>query len=108
MASALSLGARGIGRHPLSSLVSGLCLALGIGASATAVTLYDAAVGHPFGLARAGDLVVLWESDPKRPKDLIEVSLLNFQDWERQSASFTSMAAFGSSHWPGIGRVGGQ
>ena len=93
-------------RRPVASLVSVLCLALGIGASAAAVALLDATVLRPYGLARASDLVVLWESDPARPQDLVEVSLLNFQDWERQARSFEAMAAFGSNDWPGIGRLG--
>lgn len=102
------MGVRWIRRRPVASLVSILCLGLGIGASATAFTLVDATVLSPYGLTRAGDLVVLWESDPARPRDLIEVSLLNFQDWERRSRSFVAMAAFGSSHWPGIGRTRGE
>jgi predicted permease len=88
--------------------VSVVCLAIGMGASAMSMTLADATVLRPFGLPRAADLVVLWESDPARPQDLIEVSLPTFHDWEREAASFASLAAFGSSHWPGIGRVRGE
>ncbi len=101
-------GLKWIGRRPGAGIVSVLCLALGVGASATAFTLLDAAVFRPYQLPGVANLVVLWESDSSRPRDLIEVSLLNFQDWEKRATGFGSMAAFASSHWPGIGRVPGS
>jgi putative ABC transport system permease protein len=91
-----------------ASVIAIVCLASGMGASAMALALADATLVRPYGLPRAADLVVLWESDPGRPDDLIEISLPTFQDWERQVTSFASIAAFGSSHWPGIGRARGE
>ena len=101
-------GVRLLLEQPVASLVSVACLAAGIAATATAVTLTDATVVRPYGVPAAGSLVVLWESDPARPQDLIEVSLPNFQDWAERARSFDSMAAFGSSHWPGIARAAGE
>jgi putative ABC transport system permease protein len=99
------LGLRWIRQRPIAALVSIVCLGLGLGASATAVMLADATVLRPYGLSGATDLVVLWETDADRPRDMIEVSLPTFEDWTARSTSFTSLAAFGSSHWPGIARL---
>ena len=100
------LGLRWIRQRPVAALVSIVCLGLGIGASATAVMLADATVVRPYGLRGAADLVVLWETDVDRPRDMIEVSQPTFEDWAERAASFESLASFGSSHWPGIARVG--
>ena len=94
-----------IRRRPLSALVSALCLALGIAGCTVAWTLVDAAILRPFGLTASDRLVVLWESDPSRGQHLIEVSHLNFLDWQREARTLESMAAFGSSHWPALARI---
>ena len=101
-------GLRLLLEQPVASLVSVACLSAGIAATATALTLTDATVLRPYGVPAAGSLVVLWESELARPQDLIEISLPNFQDWAERARSFDSMAAFGSSHWPGIARAGGE
>jgi predicted permease len=101
-------GLRLLLEQPVASLVTVACLSAGIAATATALTLTDATVLRPYGVRAAGSLVVLWESDLARPQDLIEISLPNFQDWAARARSFDSMAAFGSSHWPGIARAAGE
>lgn len=106
MPTSTRLGARWMRQRPVAALVSIVCLALGLGATATAVMLADATVLRPYGLERAADLVVLWETDRERPRDMIEVSLPTFEDWSERTTAFTSLAAFGSSHWPGIARIG--
>lgn len=108
MPSPARLGLRSIRQRPVAAVVSVICLGLGLGASATAVMLADATVLRPYGLGDATDLVVLWETDVDRPRDMIELSLPTFEDWTARSTSFTSLAAFGSSHWPGIARIGGD
>jgi putative ABC transport system permease protein len=100
------LGLRWIRQRPIAAVVSIICLGLGLGASATAVMLADATVVRPYGIRGATDLVVLWETDVDRPRDMIEVSLPTFEDWAQRTTAFTSLAAFGSSHWPGIARIG--
>src|ERR1700752_2759392 len=103
---AISQGARQMVRRPLASVTSALCLGVGIAACAASWTLIDAAILRPFGLSGASQLVVLWETDPGRGRDLIEISHLNFLDWQRESRTLSSMAAFGSSHWPALARIG--
>src|SRR5687767_2567736 len=87
-------GSRWIARRPLSALTSALCLGIGIAACGVAWTLLDATILRPFGLRDTDRLVILWETDPAHGRDLIEVSLLNFHDWQRASRTLESMAAF--------------
>ena len=101
-------GTRQVARRPLASLLSAVCLGVGIAACGAPWTLVDAAILRPFGLSRASELVVLWEADPARGRDLIEISHLNFLDWQRESRTLSSMAAFGSSHWPALARIGNE
>ncbi len=108
MFASVRLGLRLLLEQPVASFVSIACLAAGIAATAAALTLTDAAVLRPYGIRGAGSLVVLWQSDLARSQDLIEMSLPNFRDWAERAQSFDSMAAFGSSHWPGIARAGGE
>jgi predicted permease len=108
MPTSLALGLRALRQRPLATVVSIVCLSLGLGASATAVMLTDATVLRPYGISSAGDIVVLWETDVDSARDMIEVSLPTFEDWEQRSTSFESLAAFGSSHWPSIARIGGD
>jgi predicted permease len=103
---ALTQGIRGMRRRPLTALTSTLCLAVGIAAWTVAWMLVDAAILRPFGLGNSNRLVVVWEADPSKGHDLIEVSHLNFLDWQRASKTLESMAAFGSSHWPALARIG--
>jgi putative ABC transport system permease protein len=99
-------GLRLLLEQPVASLVSIACLSVGIAATATSLTLTDATVLRPYGIPDAGSLVVLWESDAERPQELMEISLPTFRDWAERARSFESMAAFASSHWPGIARGG--
>lgn len=99
-------GIRQVRRRPLTSLLSALCLGVGIAACAASWTLVDAVILRPFGLSSASELVVLWETDPARGHELIEISHLNFLDWQRESRTLSSIAAFGSSHWPALARIG--
>lgn len=100
--------ARALMRRPLATAASALCLGLGIAACATAWSLIHVAILRPFGLPSADGLVVVWEADPARGHPLIEVSLLNFLDWQREARTLESMAAFGSSHWPALARIGDE
>ena len=83
-------------------------LSVGLAACTAAWTLVDAACSRPFGLRDSERLVVLWESDRARNQPLIEVSYLNFLDWQREARSLESMAAFGSQHWPALARIGAE
>lgn len=104
----VTCGFRAMVRRPVSSLASASALALGLAASALAWTLIDAAILNPFGLPAGDELVVLRETDAARREQLIEVSLPNFHDWQREARTVSSLAAFGSSHWPTLARIGDE
>lgn len=106
MTRAFGHGLRHLLRRPLVSLTSVLCLGAGVAACIAAWTLVDAVILRPFGLRDSDRLVVLWESDHTRNQPLIEVSYLNFLDWQREARSIEAMAAFGSQHWPALARIG--
>jgi putative ABC transport system permease protein len=95
-------------RRPVVAVTSALCLSFGLAACGVAWTLIDRVMLRPFGLPRAGELVVVWEADPTKRQDHIEVSLLNFLDWQHEAQTVASMAAFGSSHWPALARFGSE
>jgi predicted permease len=106
MSRAVVQGLRWMFRRPLVSLTSALCLSVGIAACAAAWTLIDVAMLRPYGLAGSHRLVVVWETDATRNQPLIEVSYLNFLDWQHEARTVESMAAFGSQHWPALARLG--
>lgn len=104
----LRQGIRTLTRRPIASAASIACLGFGVAACATAWILVSGTLLRPFGLGDADRLVVVWETDPSRGRPLIEVSLPNFFDWQRESRTLESMAAFGSSHWPALARIGSE
>jgi predicted permease len=108
MGRAMLQGVRWMVRRPIVSLTCVLCLAVGIAACTAAWTLLDAIVFRPYGLRESHRLVVVWETDPARNEDLIEVSQLNFLDWQRESRTVEAMATFGSQHWPALARLGSE
>ncbi len=78
--------------------------------SLTAVswTLIDAVLRHPYRIDRVDRLAMFWESDHSNGRDLIEVSWPDARDWQERSRSFESLAAMGSSHWPGLAKIRGE
>jgi predicted permease len=85
-----------------------LCLATGIAACALAWHLIDITLLRPHGIAGARDLVVVWEANPARQQDHIEVSLPDFLDWQHETRTLERMAAYGSTAWPVIWRIEGE
>jgi predicted permease len=108
MSRSLIHGLRWLVRRPLVSLASALCLSIGIAACAAAWTLIDAVILRPYGLLGSDRLIVVWEAEATRNQPLIEVSYLNFLDWQREAHTVESMAAFGSQHWPALARLGAE
>jgi putative ABC transport system permease protein len=95
-------------RRPLASATAAACLAIGLAGSTAAWVLIDAVLLRPFGLPDSNRLVVIWEADLAKRQDLIEVSHLNFLEWQPRSKTVEAMAAFGSSHWPALARFGDE
>lgn len=71
--------------------------ALGVGAATAAFSLADHVLVRPLPFAQPERLVKLWQDQSSRGYPRIELSPGNYEDWRKQSTSFTSMAAFTSN-----------
>ncbi len=90
---------RTLRREPLSSLAIVLTLGLGLGVNAAVFGFVEAVLLRPVPAQEPDRLVVLWESNPSRRGDLIEVSLPNFFDWRQDARELEEMAAMGTHDW---------
>lgn len=81
-------------KSPGFSLIVAGCVAIGIAVNTTIFSVTDAIVLRPFDFEQPEQLVILGSRDPRSGDDG-STSYLNFQDWKRESRSFSAMAAFG-------------
>ena len=72
-------------------MVAILTIALGLGANTAIFSFLDGVLLKPLDYPEPERLVQLWEKPPGGLRN--GISALNFQDWQRQSTSFTAMAA---------------
>ena len=84
-------------RRPGLTLLAAFLLALGIGANSAIFSAVHAILLAPFPFHQPERLAVLWKEQPQLDAPLIEVSFPEFREWQRQSRSFTGLAAVGSS-----------
>jgi putative ABC transport system permease protein len=94
----LRFGLRALRRSPGFALGAILVLALGIGANTAIFSIVNAALLRPLPYDDPSRLVQVWHVPP--PKSfpgltLFSVSPANYLDWQQQSNSFESMAAYG-------------
>jgi predicted permease len=68
--------------------------ALGVGAATAAFSLADHVLVRPLPFAEPERLVKLWQDKSYAGYSRMELSPGNYEDWRRQSTSFTSMTAF--------------
>src|SRR5262245_34063516 len=88
----LRFGIRMLGKNPGFTLIAILTLALGIGANTAIFSVINAVLLRPLPFAEPDRLVVIAETHPEIPR--VEVATPDFEDWRRQSRSFTEMAAW--------------
>ncbi len=84
-------------RRPGFTLLAALLLSLGIGANSAIFSAVHAILLSPFPFTAPERLVILWKKQPQLNAALIEISYPEFREWQRQSRSFTGLAAVGSS-----------
>ena len=85
-------GIRSLARVPSLTAVSIATVALGVGAGTSLFSVVKAVLLNPLPYPDADRLVWLAEmNEAGRP---MQVALDNFDDWQRQNRSFSSMAAF--------------
>src|ERR1700680_1103853 len=86
-------GARMLRKNAGFTVVIVLTLALGIGANTAIFSVVSAVLLQPLPYRDSGQLVQIWEKNPKRGFPQFSVSPPNFLDWKEQNHSFAQMAA---------------
>lgn len=80
-------------RRPKLFAISALILSLGIGMSTALFSIVYGVLLRPLPFENQNRLVVMWKVDREGTSHVGELSYPEFQDWQRQSRSFASMAA---------------
>ncbi|MBA2340745.1 MAG: ABC transporter permease [Pyrinomonadaceae bacterium] len=86
-------GVRMLVKNPGFTFVAVLALALGIGANTAIYSVIDTVLLRPLPFAEQERLVVLWKRDTTANNPLVELSVAEFADWQKQSTVFESLAA---------------
>jgi putative ABC transport system permease protein len=81
-------------RTPGFTAVAVLALALGIGANTAIFTLVNAVLLEPLPFRDPGRLVVLWETNARRPGKPNTIAPANFIRWQERATAFERMAPF--------------
>ena len=81
-------------KNPLFTLVATITVALAIGANAAVFSLVNALLIRPLPYQAPQELVLLWERFSGQGLDVIPVSVPEYLDYEKQTRSFTGLAAF--------------
>src|SRR5712691_2712940 len=90
----LRYAARTFRRSPGFVLLTLLTIAVGVGANAAIFSVVNAVLLRPLPFARAGELLLLRETDTKTGQSSLNASPANFLDWRARNRSFTGLAAF--------------
>jgi predicted permease len=89
----LRFSLRTLTRSPGFTCVAALTIALGVGANTAMFSVVQGVLLTPLPFPQADRLTFLWQNRPGGPH--LDASYPNFEDWERRSRSFDSMAAVG-------------
>ncbi|MGA8142318.1 MAG: ABC transporter permease [Candidatus Acidiferrales bacterium] len=93
----LKYGVRMLARAPGFTMVAILTLALGIGANTAIFSVVKAVLLRSLPFKNANQLVILREDVKNHGPE--SVAFVNFQDWEKQSHSFSQMAAYSDAEF---------
>jgi predicted permease len=89
----LRYGARTLWKKPGFTFIAALTLALGIGACTAIFSIVHTVLLRPLPFVQQEQLVVLWKQDTTANNPFVELALAEVSDWQRQSRSFTGLAA---------------
>ena len=84
---------RALRRQKLVTAAVVVTIALGLGANATAISMFRVLVWHPFPFDNVDRLVTIAETSPANSYPLESVAPANFVDWRRQTDRLDRMAA---------------
>jgi putative ABC transport system permease protein len=81
-------------RHPTTTVIALVTLALGIGASTAVFSVIDATLLTPLPFEQPDRLVRLYTAKPASGWSRMTVSALDFRDWTEQSSSFDASGLY--------------
>ncbi|HEX3644805.1 MAG TPA: ABC transporter permease [Vicinamibacterales bacterium] len=81
-------------RTPGFTAIAVLALALGIGANTAIFTFVNAVLLEPLPFRDPGRLVVMWETNARRPGQTNTIGPANFVRWRERATAFERMAPF--------------
>ena len=88
----LKYAVRSLARAPVATAAAVLCLALGIGATATMFTVVDSTLLRPLPFAHPERLTNLCSAQLEQGRQRTTVSYPDFVDWRANARSFEAMA----------------
>jgi predicted permease len=97
---------RMLARSPAFTLIAVLTLALGIGANTALFSVVNGVLLNPLAYPHSDQLVAIYEKIAGL--DSAPIEYLNFLDWQRDSRSFASMAAYRNEDYNFIGNGEGE
>ncbi len=102
----LRYAARLLAQSPAFTAIAVLTLALGIGANTALFSVVNGVLLNPLAYPHSDQLVAIYES--VAGLDSAPIEYPNFQDWQRDSRSFASMAAYRNEDYNFIGNGEGE
>lgn len=98
---------RGLRRNPTLTVFATAMLALGIGASTTVFSIFQATLLQPLPFRDAEHVVQLWETRLERGIDMASFSEANFWDLHNANHAFTDLAAvhYEDANLSGVGQA---
>jgi putative ABC transport system permease protein len=90
----LRYGARMLWKNPGFALIAVITLALGIGANTAIFSVVNAVLLQDLPYRDADRLVMVWEHNRPRNRQMNVVNAGNYSDWRAQNGVFEDMAAF--------------
>ena len=87
----LKFSARSLLKRPTLTVIAIVTLAIGIGSNSAIFSVVNALLIKPLPFAELDRVVAVWESQPARSAQRLEVSMANFLDWRSQNQTFEQM-----------------
>src|ERR1700693_37059 len=99
----LRYGLRTLAKSPGFAAIAVLTLALGIGANTALFSVVNGVLLNPLAYPHSGEVMAIWETRPGDDHSPIEYP--NFQDWQRLTRTFQSMAVYRNQDYNVTGRA---
>jgi predicted permease len=97
----LRYGLRMLAKSPGFAAIAILTLALGIGANTALFSVVNGVLLNPLAYAQSGQLVAIYGNSTGFAN--APINYLNFQDWQRETQAFSSMAIYRNQDYNYIG-----